>query len=176
MYEIAVTEQFSIETLASSHDRKSFACGVPALDHYLRQLAGQDTRRRFANCFVAIERASGTIAGFYTLSAASVPIVDLPAEVTARLPHYASLPAALIGRLAVDHRFRGQRVGAILLLEAADRAIDSAPAVFALLVDAKDEVAASFYRHFEFLPLRNNPMTFFLPISSLERRWQLDTP
>ncbi len=171
-----MTERFSIETLASSHDRKSFSCGVSALDRYLHQLAGQDARRRFANCFVAIERTSGTIAGFYTLSAASVPTAELPAEVTSRLPHYASFPAALIGRLAVDHRFRGQRVGAILLLDAADRAIDSAPAVFALLVDANDEAAASFYRHFEFLPLRNKPMTFFLPISSLERRRQLDAP
>ncbi len=171
-----MTERFSIETLAPSHDRKSFSCGVPALDRYLHQLAGQDVRRHFANCFVAVESISGTIVGYYTLSAASVPIVDLPAEVTSRLPHDASLPAALIGRLAVDHRFRRQRVGAILLLDAADRAIDSAPAIFALLVDAKDEAAASFYRHFEFLPLRNRPMTFFLPISSLERRRQLDTP
>ena len=171
-----MTERFSIDRLAPSHNRSSFACGIVILDHYLQHLAGQDVRRRFANCFVAVDRASGAIAGYYTLSAAGVPIPDLPADFSARLPRYASVPAALIGRLAVDRQFRGQGVGAALLLDAADQAINSAPAVFALLADAKDEAAASFYRHFEFLPLRNKPMTFFLPISSLQRRRQLDTP
>ena len=171
-----MTERFSIDRLAPSHDRSPFACGVAALDRYLHQLAGQDVRRRVANCFVAVERASGAIAGYHTLSAAGVAVAELPAETTKGLPSYDSVPAALIGRLAVDLRFRGEGIGAMLLVDAVDRAIDSAPAVFALLVDAKDDAAASFYRHFEFLPLRNRPMTFFLPISSLERRRQLDTP
>lgn len=169
-----MSERLAIEKLTTSHKRESFRCGVASLDRYLHELAGQDVRRRLANCFVAVDQASGVIAGYYTFSAASLPVADLPTEFAKRLAHYPFAPAALVGRLAVDLRYRGEGVGTMLLLDAADRAIDSAPAVLALVVDAKDDAAASFYRHFEFLPLLSKPMTLFLPISSLERRRQLD--
>ena len=94
--------------------------------------------------------------------------------VAKRLPHYPTVPAALIGRLAVDMRYRGQRLGEALLLDAVDRVLDSDPAVFALVVDAKDEAAASFYRRFEFRPLSVNRMSFFLPVAALETRRRQD--
>ena len=171
-----MTARFAIEKLAPSHDRASFSSGVDVLDRYLRQLAGQDTRKRLANCFVAVERNSGQLAGFYTLSASSILVSDLPDVIARRLPHYPSVPAALIGRLAVDQRFRGQRLGEALLLDAADRVLDSDPAVFALVVDAKDEAAASFYRRFEFQALSANQMSFFLPLAALETRRRQDSP
>lgn len=169
-----MTPRFAIERLASSHDRGSFSSGVDVLDRYLRQFAGQDARKRLANCFVAVERSSGQLAGFYALSASSIPVSDLPDVVAKRLPHYPTVPAALIGRLAVDMRFRGQRLGEALLLDTVDRVIDSDPAVFALVVDAKDEAAASFYRRFEFRPLSVNQMSFFLPEAALETRRRQD--
>ena len=171
-----MTARFAIEKLAPSHDRASFSSGVDVLDRYLRQLAGQDTRKRLANCFVAVERNSGQLAGFYTLSASSILVSDLPDVIARRLPHYPSVPAVLIGRLAVDKRFRGQRLGEALLLDAADRVLDSDPAVFALVVDAKDEAAASFYRRFEFQALSANQMSFFLPLAALETRRRQDSP
>lgn len=170
-----MTGRFVIERLTSSHDRDSFSCGVATLDRYLRQSAGQDMRRHVANSFVAVERGSGVLAGYYTLSAAGLPVSELPEEITRRLPHYPAVPAVLIGRLAVDARFRGQRLGEALLLDAADRAIDSDPAVFALIVDAMDDRAASFYRRFEFRPLTTRPKAFFLPIAALAARRRTDT-
>lgn len=159
-----MTAQFIIEKLAPSHDRNSFSSGVPPLDNYLRQRAGQDARKRVANCFVAVEASTGQLAGFYTLSAAGIPMGALPEEMVRRLPHYPVVPAALIGRLAVDQRFRGRQLGEALLLDAANCALAAAPAVFALLVDAKDETASSFYKRFEFRPLGSRSMTFFLPL------------
>jgi ribosomal protein S18 acetylase RimI-like enzyme len=169
-----VTGRFVIERLTSSHDRNDFSSGSDPLDRYLRQSAAQDTRKRVANCFVAIERATGRVAAFYTLSAAGVRLSDLPDVVTRRLPHYPAVPAALIGRLAVDTRFCGQRLGEALLLDAADRVLDSDPAVFALIVDAKDENAVSFYKRYEFRPLQSRPMTLFLPVTALEARRRKD--
>jgi ribosomal protein S18 acetylase RimI-like enzyme len=170
-----VTTRFVIERLAPSHDRASFSSGVGALDRYLRQFAGQDARKRLANCFVAVERTSGQLAGFYTLSATAISVSDLPEPLAKRLPHYPHVPAALIGRLAVDVRHRGLRLGEALLLDAVDRVIDADPAVFALVVDAKDEAAASFYMRYEFVRLSTKQMSFFLPVAALSARRRQDT-
>ena len=96
-----------IEPLREAHDRTAFRCGEPALEEYFQTQATQDIRRRVANCFVAVEIVSGQVAAFYTMSAASIPFVDLPPEETKRLPRYPTLPAVRIGRLAVDDGFRG---------------------------------------------------------------------
>jgi hypothetical protein len=98
---------FRIEPLGEMHDRAAFQCGEEALDRYFQTQATQDIRRRVANCFVAVEIVTGQIAAFYTLSAASIPLVDLPPEEARRLPRYPTLPAVRIGRLAVDKRFHG---------------------------------------------------------------------
>jgi hypothetical protein len=37
-------------------------------------------------------------------------------------------------------------------------------AVYALVVDAKDERAAAFYRHHDFLPFQDQPSRLFLPL------------
>jgi predicted GNAT family N-acyltransferase len=128
-----------------------------------------------ANCFVAVERASGRLAGFYTLSAGSISMSDLPEDILKRLPRYPNVPAALIGRLAVDMRFRGQRLGEVLLLDAVDRVLDSDPAVFAMVVEAKDDAAVSFYLRYEFRRLSTKQMSLFLPVAALEVRRRQDT-
>jgi ribosomal protein S18 acetylase RimI-like enzyme len=160
-----VTEEFIIERLTSAHDRPSFSSEIPALDRYLRELAMQDMRRRVANCYVAIGAESGLLAGFYTLTATALRLSDLPDDATKRLPRYPTVPAALIGRLAVDRRFRGVGLGAALLSDAFMRAARSEPAVHTMLVDAKDEQAVAFYRHHGFRPLVSHPMSLFLPLA-----------
>jgi ribosomal protein S18 acetylase RimI-like enzyme len=161
-----VTADFSVEALAAHHDRAGFSCGVEALDRYLRSQASQDVRRRIANCFVALSIAGGEVAGFYTLSATSVPLDQLPHEIGKRLPRYPLVPAALIGRLAVDRRFRGRSLGAALLFDAISRVGRADPAAFALIVDAKDEGAAGFYAHFGFRPFADTPLRLFLPMAT----------
>lgn len=41
--------------------------------------------------------------------------------------------------------------------------------MFAVLVDAKDEVAASFYRYHGFLPLQNRPLQLYFPLAEFAR-------
>jgi ribosomal protein S18 acetylase RimI-like enzyme len=160
-----VTQGFSIEALTSAHDRKSFSSGVEPLDRYLHELATQDIKRRVSNCFVALGDA-GVIAGYYTFAAASFPLTELSADETKRLPRYAVLPAGLIGRLAVDRRFRGQRLGGALIMDAAARAARAESAIFALVVDAKDDVAVAFYQHHGFRRFASKPASLFLPIAT----------
>lgn len=84
------------------HERSRFACGVEALDRYLRVQAGQDARRRVAAPYVLLEPPSPAVIGFYTLSNTAVRAADLPATLVKKLPRYPVLPATLLGRLAVE--------------------------------------------------------------------------
>ncbi len=156
---------FRILPLDAAHDRKSFTCGVPALDRYFHDLVTQDIKRRISNCFVASNEA-GSIAAYYTFAATSFPLSELPPEATKRLPRYGVLPAGLIGRLAVDARFRGQRLGGALVIDAVRRAAGADPAVFAVVVDAKDDLAAAFYEHLGFRRFMGRPMSLYLPIAT----------
>lgn len=164
-----MTAPFSVEPLGREHDRSAFACGEEALDRYFHTQVTQDTRRRIANCFVAVEQDGGVVAGFYTIAAAGLPLLDLPREEARRLPRYPMLPAVRIGRLAVDRRFAGRGLGAALLADAARRVMQMPPAVFALLVDAKNDAAIAFYEHHGFQRLASAPMTLFLPLATAEK-------
>ena len=158
-----------IEPLSQGHDRTGFCCGVEALDQYLRERATQDTRRRLSNCFVALGPA-GEIAAYYTFAATGIPLTELAPEVTRRLPRYPTIPAGLIGRLAVDRRFGGQGLGSALIVDAFTRAMRAEPAIFALVVDAKDAAALRFYQHLGFRRFATHPMRLYLPISEAARR------
>ena len=157
---------FVVEPLSASHDRTEFICGVDALDRYFRQQAGQDVRRRVAACFVARELATDRIAGYYTLAAAGIFLTDLPAALARRLPRYPSIPVARLGRLAIARDFQGLKLGGALLWDAVDRALRSDVAVYALVVDAKDEAAESFYRHHGFVALGGAPRKLVLPLAN----------
>ena len=157
---------FHIKPLGRQHDRSTFSCGADALSQYFQTRANQDIRRRVAHFFVAVESTTGTVAAYYTLASASTPTPDLPQELASRLPRYPTIPAVLIGRLAFDTIFQGRGLDAGILADACQRVISATPAAFALLVDAKDEDAVSFYRHHGFLPLMSAPRTLFLPIAT----------
>jgi ribosomal protein S18 acetylase RimI-like enzyme len=76
----------------------------------------------------------------------------------------------LIGRLAVDTGFRDRGLGRAMLGDAVRRAVRSEAAVFAVLVDAKDDSAANFYRKHGFTPLVDRSYNLFLPISEAMKR------
>ena len=164
-----MTEAFTVEILRSEHDRTRFACGVAALDRYFREIVSQDIRRRLSNCFVAVD-ANAMVAGYYTFAATAVPLTELPTEQTKRLPRYPSVPAGLIGRLAVDRRFQGRGVGSLMVVDAVARAIRADTAIYALVVDAKDDLALRFYVHHGFHTFLSHPMTLFLPLAEAARR------
>ena len=160
-----MTGSFIVEPLGPSHDRTEFTCGVDALDRYFREQAGQDVRRRVTACFVAREIATNRIAGFYTLAAAGVLLAQMPARLAKRLPRYPAVPVARLGRLAVAGAHHGRKLGGALLWDAVERASRSEVAVYALVVDAKDEQAQNFYLHYDFVPFGDTPGTLILPLA-----------
>lgn len=160
---------YRIESLHGRHDRAGFSCGKPALDRYLREQARQDARRKFAAPFVAVAEGAATVAGYYTLSALSVVMSDLPADVVKRLPRYPEVPVTRLGRLAVDTRHRRRGLGEHLLMDSLSRSLAASARVasFAVVVDAIDDGACAFYRHFEFLPFPDQGRRLFLPMRAI---------
>lgn len=160
---------FRFEALGDRHDRAAFDCGDEALDRYFRTQATQDIRRRVANCFVVVEAATGQVAGYYTLSSASIPLVDLPPEDSKRLPRYPTLPAVLIGRLAVHRRFQRRGLGELMLVDAVHRTMQDSAAAFALLVDAKNDRAVVFWERYGFRRIVGREKTLFLALATAQK-------
>lgn len=158
------------EPLARHHERAGFDCGVEALDAYLRSQASQDQRRKVAACYVLVSPEAPTrIRGYYTLSTYGIRLSGLPAETRKRLPRYPEVPAALIGRLAVDRRDQGRGLGEFLLMDALARVleIEREIGVFAVVVNARNPAAAEFYRRYEFIPFPSEPLRLFLPVATI---------
>ena len=160
-----------VEPLGRKHDRSDFTCGIEALDRYLKQQARQDAERRVAAPFVAVRPSGQRVLGFYTLSAFVLTLGELPDDAARRLPRYPQLPVTLLGRLAIDQSVRGQGLGEHLLLDALHRSLTHADqiAAMAVVVDAKDDAAAAFYRHYGFIALQARPQRLFLPMATVER-------
>lgn len=159
-----------IEPLGSHHDRTAFSCGEPALDAYLQRQASQDIRRRVAQVFVAIGEVPEKITGYYSLSAASFEKDELPPASAKRLPHY-PVPAAMLGRLAIDRAQQGRGLGETLLLDAIRRVVRASAtiAMYAIIVDAKNERAHEFYEHYGFRAFAGEPRRLFLPLETFEK-------
>ena len=144
-------------------DRQNFSCGMPELDQYLRQQAGQDAARGFATVVLArAVDAPAAILGYYAFSAASVPIVSLPKEIAVKMPRYRNVPAILLGRLAVALSMQNRRIGSLLLFDALKRACAGEIAWAVFLVEAKNERAAAFYEKFGFLRFHHAPHSLWI--------------
>jgi GNAT superfamily N-acetyltransferase len=160
----------SIEPLASHHDRAAFSCGVEVLDRYLRQQASQDARKNAAVTFVLVQTGKTPVLGFYTLSATSVKLCDLPEATARNLPKYPLVPAILLGRLAVDRQQHGKGYGELLLMDALARCLRATDIGWsAVVVDAKDADALAFYEHYQFIRLSPTSHRLFLPRTTICR-------
>lgn len=159
---------FRFEPLGSQHDRAAFSCGSPPLDDYLKTRARQDAKRLAAAVFVMVpDDAPTVVAGYYTLSATSVALEDVPEEFARKLPRYPFAPATLLGRLARDVQF--PRTGRLLLVDALKRAYRQTGEIAAatVIVDANDARACAFYESFGFRPLLASANRLFLPMQTV---------
>lgn len=159
---------FSVVPLGQQ-DRSAFTCGNEALNSYLLTQAGQDMKRRVAACFLAIDTATGAVAGFYTLSACHVQLTDVAADWQKKLPRYPVVPAARLGRLAIDVKYQGKKLGAALLGNAVVRTLRSDIAAHMMVVEAKNDMATAFYMHHGFRRAPQEPLRLYAPLAMLSR-------
>lgn len=158
---------WEVVPLAANHRKRDFSCGESELDAYLKQLAGQHAKRNVSRTYVAVRKDDlDYVLGFYTLSMAQVEYTELPETVQGKLPRNYPVPAARIGRLAVDNEAKGQRIGSGLLMNALARcaAIAKEVGTAGIIVDAKHEQAKAFYMKYGFTAFTEKPLTLFIPM------------
>ena len=160
-----MNDDLVIELLTEKHDRAAFDCGEPSLNDYLQRFARQNAELFLGRTYVAAVPGQPRIAGYYTISSGSVGREDLPEK---RLPRY-PIPVVLIGRLAVDKGAQGQGLGEFLLQDALKRSAQLAQhlGIYAVVVDALNEQARSFYRKYGFAETSDDPMRLYLPIKKV---------
>lgn len=138
------------------------------LDNYFRVQAGQDVKRKLCVVFVMLDGI--TVMGYYTLSNASIPSATMPEAIKKKMPKsYESLPVTLLGRLAVDMKFKGRGFGSILLLDALKRSFDVAQrslGSIGIVIDPLDTEAKAFYQKFGFILLPDSGK-MFLPMADI---------
>ncbi len=162
---------FLSELLSSKHKKSVFSCGKTMLDVYIHKQANQDIKRKLSACFVISENKTGFIKGYYTLSNNSIPLSDIPNEISKKLPKsYQSIPTILLGRLAIDSKFQGQGIGKILLVDALKRSFEISKTIgsFAVVVDPIDANAENFYHKYGFIKLPNSGK-MFLPMKTISQ-------
>jgi predicted GNAT family N-acyltransferase len=158
---------YPILPLQSGFNKKEFSCGKDMLDNYIHKQAGQDLKRRLSAVFAMVD--DSRVIGYYTLSSTSISRDLVPEDVQKKMPpFYHELPATLLGRLAVDQNYKGQRLGEYLLMDALKVAFDASEkhvGSMALIVDPLDNDAQAFYSKYDFIKLDSGKM--FLPMQTI---------
>ncbi|MEI7597570.1 MAG: GNAT family N-acetyltransferase [Bacteroidota bacterium] len=147
--------------LDSTHNKSLFSCGNSLLDNYLHKQAKQDVKKHLSACFVLLEGES--IIGYYTLSSASIIRESVLENFRKKLPQsYNNIPTTLLGRLAVDKKYKGKGYGELLMIDALKRSFDASISIgsIAVIVDPIDEDAKAFYLKYGFILLPDSKKMF----------------
>ena len=162
-------DSLKIEPISKTHVRDKFSCRKPPLNQYLQRHARQNDVNNISKTFVAVDEKN-VVHGFYTLSAASIEFEELPEDAAKNIPKY-PIPAARIGKFAVDKNSSKQGLGGKLLIDALRRieSTSNKMVIKAVLVDALDEDAKGFWLKYEFIELPQRDLKLFLPIETIQQ-------
>jgi predicted N-acetyltransferase YhbS len=137
-----------VELLSDDHDVEEFDCGIQELDAWLLHVARVAARAGTAATYVLCR--GSRVVGYYALAMGSVAHESAPSRLRRGMPD--PVPVVLLARLALDRSEQGARLGGYLLVDALRRSVRGGRefGARALIVDAIDDRASMFYRHFGF--------------------------
>jgi len=163
----AVSQPSAPEPLSANHDFKDFNSGVAPLDDWLKNRAIQNESTGASRTFVVC--AGGRVIGYYSLAAASVIHRIATTKVRRNMPD--PVPAAVVGRLAVDNAWQGRKLGIGLLQNAMLRVVGAADmiGIRVILVHAISDQAKSFYERYGFRASPVEPMTLMMTVDDVRR-------
>lgn len=159
-----------VEPFAAYHERTAFSCGESSLDDYIKTRVSQDLKRQLARCFVLVSEAGAAgVLGYYTLSAHVIDLAELDEASRKKLRAYSVLPAILVGRLAVDSRLQGARLGWLLMMHALRMCLEISFQMgsMSVVVDALHAKAAGFYTDLGFVPIGDAPLRLHMPMTTV---------
>lgn len=152
-------QEYIITKIEDADAASGFCCGKEPLDNYFARYAVKNDRADIGSTYVLRGKPENPsepwhVLGFYTVSMAHADSSHLPPNLQKKLPKY-PMPAALIGRFAIDKRVQGKGLGGKLLFDAFRRLVDAADILGCvwIIVDAKDEDSQRFYAKFDFVAI-----------------------
>jgi predicted GNAT family N-acyltransferase len=156
--------------LRPEYKKAKFSCGVAALDSYLKERARLDVERGL--CAVHVLAEENIIMGFYTLSAFTLQLQNIPSSLTKKYPKNLLLPCWLIGRLAVDIKFQKQHYGQMLLMDALQNIafLSEKAGGYCAVIDAKDTMVKKFYEKYGFKEVLDDELRLYLPLSYFKKK------
>jgi GNAT superfamily N-acetyltransferase len=156
----------NVVPLEAEHDRGQFDCGVPLLNEYLKERAGQHAKKEITRTYVVLADGTNRVIGYYSLCAGALAFSIVPEN----LPHH-QIPTVLLARLAVDLSAQGQSIGRLLLLDAltVTRLIADSIGVYAMSVDALNQAAHNFYLKYGFKALLDDQLHLYLPLKTIRK-------
>ena len=154
------------ELLSLAHDLSRFTCGKPTLDHWLKTRAFSNQQKGFTAVLVVHEQ--GRVVGYYGLAPTAVVAGVLPRAIRTGQPPD-PVPCILLGQLATDAGWAGRRIGTGLVKHALERCVTAATLIGgrAMMVNAVDAEAASFWRRRGFVESKDDPLTLFRSIADI---------
>jgi predicted GNAT family N-acyltransferase len=158
--------EYVLVRLTSAHKVRKFRCGIESLDVFLRSHALKNQELGLATTNVICTESTNVV-GYYTLSYGELAVRNLPDAERKRLSNH-PVPVVRIGRLAVDLNHRKFGLGGVLLVSAIRHAVIASVELgaFAIEVDALSEEVVSFYEHFGFRALTDDPKHLYLPMQA----------
>jgi len=150
--------------LGATHILTDLACGESVLDDWLKQRALANQASGASRTFVVADQ-NGHVVGYYALAAGAVSHQAATGGVRRNMPD--PIPVLVLGRLAVDQRAQGSKLGAALLQDAVKRTATVAQntGVRALLVHTLNQRARQFYLQYGFQPSPQHLMTLMLRVN-----------
>lgn len=168
MRDILIPHEMTWEGLRKEHPRKVFHCGVSAVDDWIQSQALQHQAKHLSVTKVLLD-TDRAIAGYFTIATGQIDFSDLPQEIIRKLPKRA-LPVAILAWLGVDSSRQGSGLGRILLAQALRDCYEAGKtfAFVAVILDALDDRAKSFYQQWDFAELPGHPYRLFLTAGQLD--------
>ncbi|MDC7684480.1 GNAT family N-acetyltransferase [Asticcacaulis sp. BYS171W] len=138
------------------------------MNEFLQRFARQSHEQNASKTFCAIEAGEPQrIIGFYTVTPSAVSYDQVPAHFVKGLARH-EIAGFKLARIATDLSVAGLGLGGQLLAAAALRCLRTSEQVGGkfLIIDAKNERAASWYASYGAEPLKNLPLTLVMPLAT----------
>lgn len=159
------------QLLVASHRIETFSSGESVLDEWLKRRALNNQQCVASRTFVVADD-NGEVYGFYALAAGAITHQLASGAIRRNMPD--PVPVLVLGRLAVDRRAQGIKLGGALLHDAVKRALVVAEntGVRAIIVHALHDKASAFYQRYGFMNSPIDPLVLMLRLNQAPQRSQ----
>lgn len=168
-----ILEQAQIVRISGEYSFSDFDCGNENLNSFLKNYASQNEKKNISSTYLFVrsnDNNESLVIGYYAISTGELGLNSLSLKEKKKLPRY-PVPIIRIVRLAIDLKFQKRGLGKQLLFAALLKTYELSREVgiYAVIVDAIDEEARSFYLKYNFKQFEDNDMSLYLPIKVINQ-------